>query len=201
VGGYKFDPAKMARLDDPDRLDQLRPDLMWEALGDPDPTVIVEVGAGTGLMAEAFARLAPAATVFAADTEPSMLDWIARVRAGLVEAGRIVPVLASETRVPVPDASADIVAMVNLHHELDDPAASYRDAARMLRPGGQLLVVDWAKRETPHGPPAEIRATAVEISAMLAGSGLVDVAAHEGLAEHSLITARKPLEAPEGVAP
>ena len=194
VAGYKFDPAKMARLDDPARLEQLRPDLMWRAIGDPQPAVIVEVGAGTGLMAEAFAGLAPGSVVYAADTEPAMLEWIGRVRAELVAQGRIVPVLASETHVPLPDGVADVVAMVNLHHELDDPDATYRDAVRMLAPGGRLLVADWAKRETPNGPPVQIRATASEIESLMAAVGLTDIAHHEGLEQHALITARKPLD-------
>lgn len=198
MAGFKFDPAKIARLDDPARLEQLRPDLMWRALGDPRARVVVEVGAGTGLMAEAFAGLAPGATVYAADTEPAMLEWIGRVRAALVEKGSIVPVLASETRVPLPDGVADVVAMVNLHHELDDPEATYRDAVRLLRAGGQLLVADWAKRETPNGPPVEIRATADEIEALLRAAGLTEVAEHEGLEQHTLITARKPAAASMG---
>lgn len=190
MAGFKFDPAKIARLDDPARLDQLRPDLMWQALGSPQPAVVVEIGAGTGLMAEAFSRLAPDAVVYAADTEPAMLEWIGRVRAGLVAQGRIVPVLASETRVPLPDGLADIVAMVNLQHELDDPEATYRDAVRLLAPGGRLLVADWAKRETPNGPPVAIRVAAAEIESLMAAVGLSDITDHEGLEQHTLITAR-----------
>jgi ubiquinone/menaquinone biosynthesis C-methylase UbiE len=192
MGGFKFDPAKTARLDDPARLDDLRPDVMWHALGDPDPSVIVDVGAGTGLMAEQFARLAPRATVYAADTEQTMLEWIARVRESLVGSGRIVPVLASETSVPLEDAVAGVVAMVNLHHELDDPVATYADAARLLAPGGRLLVVDWAKRETPHGPPVAVRAEPADIEAFLVQAGLESVREHEGLPYHTLITAMKP---------
>jgi SAM-dependent methyltransferase len=190
---FKFDPARIARLDDPGRLDDLIPRVMWEALGRPDTDVIVEVGAGTGVFSEQFALLAPDAIVYAADTDQRMLDWIARVRAPLVDARRIVPVLSSETSVPVPDASADLVVMVNLHHELDDPAATYRDAARMLRPGGRVLVVDWAKRETPHGPPVAARAKPSEIEALLVAAGFADACEHAGLPHHTLITARRPV--------
>jgi SAM-dependent methyltransferase len=191
VPGFKFDPAKIARLDDPGRLDDLRPDVMWAALGHPDAHAIVDVGAGTGMFAEQFASLAPAAVVYAVDSDQRMLDWIVRVRASLVDAGRIVPVLSSEAGVPLPDGSADVVAMINLHHELDDPAVTYRDAGRMLRAGGQILVVDWAKRKTPNGPPLAVRARPAEIERLLAGAGFEDVLEHEGLPQHSLITARR----------
>lgn len=193
MGGFKFDPAKIARLDDPARLDDLRPGVMWRALGEPDPSVIVEIGAGTGLMSEQFARLAPRAVVYAADTEQTMLDWISRVRESLVGAGRIVPILASETSVPLADGVADVVAMVNLHHELDDPAATYADAARLLAPGARLLVVDWAKRESPHGPPVPVRAEPAAIVTLVAQAGFESVQEHEGLPYHTMITALKPL--------
>lgn len=193
MSAYKFDPAKTAKLDDPRRLDDLRPDAMWAALGSPtDARVIVEIGSGTGIMSEQFALLAPSAVVYAADTQPAMLEWMSRVRSGLVEAGRLVPVLATETNVPLPDGVADIVVMVNLHHELEDAAASYRDALRLLAAGGQILVVDWAKRETPKGPPVAMRADADEIARQLRVVGFAEVRSHEGLPYHSLLTGCAP---------
>lgn len=193
MGGYKFDQAKMARLDDPGRLEDLRPDVMWEALGAPESVgTIVDVGAGTGVFAEQFALLAPGAVVYAADTSQGMLDWIADKRASLVESGRIVPVLSDETTLPLPDASADLAIMVNMHHELDDPVALYEDIRRILRPGGRMLVVDWTDRDTPHGPPLAIRASEEQIVEALRSAGFEDIEPHCGLRYHSLLTSTKP---------
>ena len=186
----KFDMAKIARLDDVGRFDDLDPDVMWDALGSPSPRTIVDIGAGTGLFARRFARLAPEAVVFAADTEPRMLAWMAGHRDPEVDA-RLRPVLAEETAVPLPDGSTDLVVMVNLHHELADPEATYRESLRLLRPGGQLLVVDWARTEMVGGPPQHVRATSDEIVAMLAVAGFSEARAHHGLPKHSLVTALK----------
>lgn len=193
MSGYKFNPAKTARLDDPGRLDDLRPDVMWDALGRPvDVKSIADIGAGTGMFAEQFAALAPAATVYAIDVAPEMLDWIREKRSGLVESGRIVPVLSQESQLPLHDASIDLAVMINMHHELDDPDAMYRDVLRALRPGGQALVVDWACRETPHGPPVAVRSSASRIAEVLAGAGFAEVQTHDELQFHSVLTARKP---------
>lgn len=192
MGGYKFDPAKTARLDDPARLDDLRPAAMWEALGNPTGIRgIADIGAGTGLFSEQFAVLAPDAVVYALDTQQGMLDWIAEKRASLVQSGRIVPVLSTESGLPLEDGSVDIAALINMHHELDDPDAMYREVLRVLRPGGHALVIDWTNRETPHGPPLAMRSSAEEIAAVLEKAGFSDVASREMLPYHSLLTGRK----------
>jgi len=171
----KFDMAKLERLNDPGRFESLPPDVFWHALGEPVAArVIVEIGAGTGLFAAEFVGRAPGAVVYAADTAQQMLDWMREHRPE-VAAGRIVPVLATETSVPLADAIADAIYMINLHHELAEPDASYAEAYRLLKPGGRLLVVDWADRDTPKGPPRDVRVSAAELTALLNRAGFTDV--------------------------
>lgn len=187
----KFDIAKLEKLNDPGRFETLDPDVMFDALGRPDAHVIVEIGAGTGLFAARFAELAPHATVFAADIEPAMLEWM-RDNREEVASGRIVVLPSEEEHVPLDDGIADLVVMINLHHELAAPAAIYSESLRLLRPGGQVLVCDWLDAETPKGPPLEVRASAAAVSAMLQHAGFVDVKSHEGLTNNWLLTARRP---------
>jgi ubiquinone/menaquinone biosynthesis C-methylase UbiE len=186
----KFNVSKIERLEDVARFESLDPDVMWAALGSPSPRVMVDIGAGTGLFARRFAAMAPDATVFAADTVPQMLRWIVEHPDPAVS-DRILPVLSEESHVPLPDDSADLAIMINLHHELVDAAASYREVLRLLRPGGQLLVVDWAPGNTEGGPPQHIRATSQQLVDLLAAVGFGDAATHEGLPKHSIVTARK----------
>ena len=186
----KFDVSKIERLEDVARFESLDHDVMWAALGSPSPRVVVDIGAGTGLFARRFAAMAPDATVFAADTAPVMLRWIDE-HPDPVVGDRIKPLLAEESKVPLADDSADLAIMINLHHELIDPAVSYREALRLLCPGGQLLVVDWAPGNTEGGPQQHIRATPEKIICLLERAGFVNAAAHAGLPKHSIVTARK----------
>jgi SAM-dependent methyltransferase len=105
-----------------------------------------------------------------------------------VARGRIVALLGKETVVPLPDGIADLVLMINLHHELAEPHATYREAFRLLRTGGQVLVVDWAPGADGGGPPQEIRATVEQLAAALRRAGFGIVAAHPRLKRHSLVT-------------
>jgi SAM-dependent methyltransferase len=108
-----------------------------------------------------------------------------------VSAGRVVPLASTETSVPLPDASADVVAMINVHHELDDRAAMLRESARLLRPGGRLLIVDWKDEATPKGPPLAARIPARTIVREIEEAGLVDVRRHEVLPHHTMVTATR----------
>jgi len=187
----KFDLAKLEKLNDEGRFESIKPDVIWAAIGMPEPHVIIDIGAGTGLFAARFARMAPSATVYAADLEPTMVEWLTANRPEVAQ-GRIVPLLAEETRVPLEEGVADVVLMINLHHELADPPASYREALRLLRPGGRLAVVDWLDADTPKGPPRHVRVSAEHIAGMLRDAGFSEVAAWAGLEWHSLVTATDP---------
>lgn len=187
---FKFDVSKMERLNDEGRFDSLIPEVMWAALGSPSPRTIIDIGAGTGLFARRFAVMAPSAIVYAADSEPRMIRWMTE-HPDPAAGEQIRPILSEETRVPLPDGIADLALMINLHHELEDPAATYREAARLVAGGGQILVADWAPGNTVGGPPQAIRASADEIGRLLSGAGFESVIVHPGLPRHSLLTATR----------
>jgi len=189
----KFNIEKLERLNDPGRFETLPPDVFWQALGAPSGAcALVEIGAGTGVFAAAFAAIAPQAVVYAADTVQEMLDWMRANRPEVADR-RIVPVKAEETRVPLDDGIADAVYMINLHHELADAAATYADALRLLEPGGRLLVVDWADCDTPKGPPRDVRVSASALTRFLENAGFTCVAVDETtLPWHVMATAVRP---------
>ena len=115
-----------------------------EALGPGPFALLVDLGTGTGRMLELFAPRAARALGF--DLSHDMLTY-ARMkldRAGLVHAQARHGDLYN---VPLPDGAADAVILHQVLHFLDDPAAAVAEAARLLKPGGRLLVVDFAPHE------------------------------------------------------
>ncbi len=118
------------------------------ALGDiiarADPRDLLDIGTGTGRMLEILApRVEQALGI---DQSREMLA-VARVnleRAGL-DNGRVR--LGDMYQLALPDASFDAVIIHQVLHYADRPAAVIVEAARVLRPGGTLVLVDFA----PHG--------------------------------------------------
>jgi ubiquinone/menaquinone biosynthesis C-methylase UbiE/DNA-binding transcriptional ArsR family regulator len=134
---------------------------------------LVDLGTGTGRMLELLAPFA--ARAVGIDQSPQMLA-LARVRierAGL----RHVQLRQGDIyAVPVKGDVYDLAVMHQVLHYLDDPMRAIREAVRILRPGGRLLIVDFA----PHDAEALRSAHAhrrlgfapEEIAGFLAGARL-----------------------------
>jgi len=105
---------------------------------------LLDVGTGTGRMLELFAdRLQKGEGI---DLSREMLA-VARAnleRAGL---GNCSVRQADMYQIPYPSAAFDAVTMHQVLHFLDHPGQAVAEAARVLRPGGLLLLVDFAPHD------------------------------------------------------
>jgi ubiquinone/menaquinone biosynthesis C-methylase UbiE len=186
----KFDPAKLHKLNDPKRLEYLNPGLIWETLGLSGPHVLVDIGAGTGLFAALFAKKMAGGRVYACDISDVMIAWMKEnLLPGTGDA--VIPVKMEESSVPLPEGIADLVYMINLHHELEEPEKVMSEAHRVLKKGGILAIIDWKKEETPEGPPLSIRVSEENIRRQVAAGGFSNIAAHRVLRFHSFVTGEK----------
>lgn len=103
---------------------------------DPDWTV-GDLGCGTGELTEALA--AGAGQVIAVDDSEAMLT---AARGRLNGRGNVELRQGRVESLPIADGELDAATLVLVLHYLTDPATAIREAARALRPGGRLLVVD-----------------------------------------------------------
>lgn len=99
-----------------------------------------DIGAGTGFVTQAL--LDAGLTVFAVDQSPAMLAEL-RAKFPAADQQRRLHVLeAAADRLPLPDASVDCAFANMLLHHVDDPARVVAEMARILRPGGRLVITD-----------------------------------------------------------
>lgn len=99
-----------------------------------------DIGAGTGFVTQAL--LDAGLTVFAVDQSPAML---AELRAKFPTADlqrRLHGLEGPADSLPLPDASVDCAFANMLLHHVDDPARAIAEMARILRPGGRLVITD-----------------------------------------------------------
>jgi demethylmenaquinone methyltransferase/2-methoxy-6-polyprenyl-1,4-benzoquinol methylase len=106
-----------------------------------NPKQVLDVGTGTGHLAEAVQRAAPGANVVGADFTLPMLR---RARIAVVAADALV--------LPFADAQFDAVVSGFLVRNLADVASGVAEQTRVLKPGGVLLVL-----ETTPGPTGVLR--------------------------------------------
>lgn len=98
---------------------------------------VADVGSGTGFLA---AGLAPVvAQVSCVDASPRMLE---QARENLKAFANVRYLLSDGERLPLADGSVDaVVANMFLHHA-PDPAKALGEMARVLQPGGKLVLTD-----------------------------------------------------------
>jgi ArsR family transcriptional regulator len=114
------------------------------ALGDEPIGRLVDIGTGTGRMIELFGPRRKSA--IGVDRSSEMLR-LARVK---LEASGLRGASLRQGdmyALPLDDASADVVILHQVLHFAHSPAQAISEAARLLGPGGRLLIVDFAPHE------------------------------------------------------
>ncbi|HEY6579458.1 MAG TPA: metalloregulator ArsR/SmtB family transcription factor [Rhizomicrobium sp.] len=119
-----------------------------EIVGALSHGVVLDAGTGTGRMLELLApRIAQGTGV---DISPEMLA-IARDRLERIQAQHCQIRLADIHRLPFPGGSAtqgfDFAIFHQVLHYLEDPQSAVMEAARVLKPRGSVLIVDFAPHE------------------------------------------------------
>ena len=149
-------------------------------LADPGPTdVVVDLGAGTGLLA--LPAAACAAKVYAVDYSEPMLARVAE-RAEFAGVGNVRCVHADLRELPLADESATIVVSNYAFHHLPDVGKelALSEARRVLRPGGRLVICDMMFALTLRPEDRAIVASKVAALARKGPAGVFRIAKNVG---------------------
>ena len=108
-----------------------------------DPTVVVgDLGCGTGSLSLSLSR--HVAHVHAIDGSPAMLD---AARQRLQGQSNVTVAEGSLEALPLDDASLDVAVLMLVLHHVAEPARVLKEARRVLRAGGRLLIADMCAHE------------------------------------------------------
>jgi len=149
----------------------------------PPPCRVLDVGCGTGVLAERLHRMGYA--VSGVDASAGMLERLRR------RAPEVAATHASATALPFGDGEFDLVLTVATLHHIAEPAAVHsalREMVRVVSPGGHVIVWDhnprnpywpYLMRRVPQDTGEERLIPAAEVSSGLAAAGAVVESAQE----------------------
>ncbi len=134
---------------------------------------VADFDAGSGFFTRAAARLCAPGIVWAVDANRDLLPRLKNLATGEgltnveVVAGNIEKVGGTH----LPDKSFDVVVIANSLFAADDKAAVAAEALRLLKPRGQVLVIDWQDSFGGMGPHPDHVVTAAQASSLFEQAG------------------------------
>ena len=154
---------------------------------------VADIGAGTGLFTLLFAEaVGREGKVYAVDIAPR---FIAHIEKRAHEAGvrNVEAVLTGERSVDLPPASVDLAFLCDTYHHFEHPRVSLGSIQRALRPGGELVVVDF-KRVPGQSQPwvmEHVRAGQEQVTAEIEAAGFASLGEVALLKDNYLVRFRR----------
>lgn len=153
----------------------LHPEKILRDIGGIKPGMsIADFGCGSGYFSLPLARLVGVeGQVTAIDVLSSALESVtARARnSGLLNIKTVRANLEIPASTGLPDVSQDVVIAANLLFQSKKKNAIMKEASRILKLGGKLVVMDWDP-EALVGPPKNLRVNPREVTSFAQANGL-----------------------------
>ncbi len=165
VGFHTFPIERADTLEDPGRYRFCSREELLELLNFESDAVVADLGSGTGFYTREVAPFVD--TIYAVDVQSAMHDKFRQRDSP----ANVEFVTAGISSLPFADGHLDSAFSTMTHHEYADPR-SFAELARVIRPGGTLVTVDWsADGDGADGPPLTERYGATDASAQLEAAG------------------------------
>ncbi len=142
---------------DHDRAIWQKPELVLKKLGDLRDKTLADIGAGTGYFS--FRVLPNTQKVIAIDIDPTTIRYMDSIADQLPAQykHRLETRLAEADDPKLKDQEADVILLVNTYLYLPDRVDYLKNLFAKLKPGSQMLIIDYKMKQIPIGPPPEKR--------------------------------------------
>jgi ubiquinone/menaquinone biosynthesis C-methylase UbiE len=144
-------------LEDPQRDAYQKPQEVMMALGVKPGEVIADIGAGSGYFTFRLAHhVGDRGKVYAVDVSPDMIRHVNR-RIRELKTTNVVSILADPDDPLLPDGSVNRFFFSDSWHHIENQTNYLSLVKKMLKPGGEIIMIDFHKKELPVGPPVQMK--------------------------------------------
>lgn len=125
-----------------------KPDQILEAIALRPAESIADIGAGGGYFSLRFAEIIGGeGKVYAVDTNPEFLEFI-KNSAKERRLDNVIPILATEERLDLPEGSLDFLFMRNITHHIPNRVKYFGDLKDLLKPDGKIIIIEYKKSKS-----------------------------------------------------
>jgi ubiquinone/menaquinone biosynthesis C-methylase UbiE len=162
--------AAQHSYDGPDRDARQKPAEVIEALALKPGEVIADIGAGTGYFTMRLAEgVGSKGRVYAVDISPEM---VLRINRRVRDAGALnVSTILAPPDDPLLPERVDRFFFVDVWHHIEDQPGYLALMKKTLKPGGQVVMIDFHKKPMPFGPPMSEKIAREDLIAQMAEHG------------------------------
>ena len=181
-----FDTRKKHQLLSEERQEALQPEKLLRQIGLAEGDTIADIGCGPGFFTVPAARIVgDTGKVYAADMQGEMLSAV-QGRVHELELSNVRVMKTSESDVPIPAESCEYILLAFVLNEIRNRSTFLHRLARILKPGGKFIILEWEKVAQEAGPPVEDRVSQEELTADAVAAGL-SVGEKRDVAEHQYL--------------
>lgn len=140
------------RFESPERDAYQKPELVLEYLGDIQGKKIMDIGAGSGYFSVKLAE--NGANVIAADVS----DEFQAALKTRIEVNNLENIELRKIPYDSPGLAGnevDMVLIVNTYHHIENQIDYFSKVKEGIKPDGELVIIDYFKKELPVGPPVD----------------------------------------------
>jgi ubiquinone/menaquinone biosynthesis C-methylase UbiE len=181
--GHKFDISQKEKLDNDKRRSVLPPREILENIGLKENDTIADIGSGTGYFAiPASEIVGKAGKVYAMDISIDMIDELEK-KIETCEISNIITLVTEENDFKLENDMVDFTFICSVAHEAEDITLFIKEAIRITKPKGKIVIIDWKKEESDYGPPVDHRMAPEEIIIAFKKNNIKDIEL-ETIGEH-----------------
>jgi arsenite methyltransferase len=163
--------AYIGALEDPKRDAYQKPHEVLTALNLKPGEIIADIGAGSGYFTFRLSHhVGDKGKVYAVDVSPDMILHINR-RIRELKANNVVSLLADPDDPLLPEASVNRFFFSDSWHHIENQNKYLSLMKKMLKPGGEIVMIDFHKKDLPVGPPLQMRIAREDLIKQMESNG------------------------------
>lgn len=176
------------RFESPERDAYQKPEKVLAYLGDLKDKKIMDIGSGSGYFSVKLAE--KGAQVIAADVS----DEFQTVLKKRIEDNKLENIELRKIPYDSPnleDNEVDMVLIVNTYHHIENRSDYFSKVKKGIRPDGELVVIDFFKKEIPVGPPVDHKVSLETVKKELKEAGYTQLDVNVDLLPYQFIIRAK----------